>query len=183
MGRGQPIDKANWPNEGPHRRLLELLDRIHQDNGQKSRRDIAAAMHIENASYVNDFLRGLRLPLDPAQLSSLVRALGGGLDDTRAAVRLYGKTPRRQPDPVPLPWVHQVSEHMAWTLVDPHRDASAFKETAIAIAGRLSALCGEAEATLDDDPWLDGELAERFTRAVAAHGRRCVAARTARSEQ
>ncbi|MGP4024959.1 wHTH domain-containing protein [Actinomadura sp. 3N407] len=164
MGRGQPIDQTNWPKEGPHRRLLEHLDKIHQDNGQKSRRDIAAAMHIESASYINDFLRGLRLPLDPAQLSSLVRALGGGEDDARDAVRLYEKTPKHQPDPAPHPWVRQVSEHIAWTLVDPQRDASTFREATIAVAERLSALCGEAEAALDDDPWLDGELAERFTK-------------------
>ncbi|TDD85498.1 HD domain-containing protein [Actinomadura rubrisoli] len=164
MGRGQRIDQTNWPQDGPHRRLLELLDRVHRDNGQKSRRDIAAEMHIESASYINDWLRGRRLPVDGRQLEDLVRAMDGGDGDVRAAARLYEEARTAQAEPSAHPWAAQVAGHIAWTLVDAQRDASSFQEATAAIAQRLGTLCSEAEATLDDDPWLDTELAARFTR-------------------
>ncbi|MUN39206.1 wHTH domain-containing protein [Actinomadura litoris] len=161
MGRGQRIDQANWPGDGPHRHLLELLDRIHQANGLKSRRAIAAEMHLESASYVNDWLRGLRLPVDARQVEALVRVLDGDDADVRAAVRLYEEATAAA---VSHPWAALAEGHIAWTLVDARRDASAFQEAATAIAERLGALSSEAEAGSRDDPWLDTELAARFTR-------------------
>ncbi|QXJ25511.1 hypothetical protein AGRA3207_007015 [Actinomadura graeca] len=164
MGRGQRIDRTNWPGDGPHRRLLELLDRVHRDNGQKSRRDIGAQMHIESASYINDWLRGLRLPVDGRQLEHLVRAMDGGDGDVRAAVRLYEEARSARAEPSPHPWTAQAEGHAAWTLVDERRDASPFRGAAAALAERLGVLCSEAEADLDDDPWLDTGLAGRFTK-------------------
>ncbi|WP_242902162.1 wHTH domain-containing protein [Actinomadura terrae] len=163
MGRGQRIDQANWPGDGPHRRLLELLDRLHQANGLKSRRDIATEMHLESASYVNDWLRGLRLPVDARQVEALVRALDGDDGDVHEALRLYEEATAAAA-PSPHPWAALAAGHIAWTLVDARRDASAFQEATSAIAERLAVLSSEAESGSPDDPWLDTELAARFTR-------------------
>ncbi|MFB4297358.1 hypothetical protein [Actinomadura sp. NTSP31] len=56
-----------------------------------------------------------------------------------------------------------VREHAAWDRVDPQRDMTAFQNGAAAVADRLGALVRDAEAALDDDPWLDPDLAVRFT--------------------
>ncbi|TYK47725.1 HD domain-containing protein [Actinomadura decatromicini] len=163
MAGGHRIDRTAWPEDGPYRRLLELLDGVHRDNGGKSLREIAAAMNLASASRVNDLLRGRRRPVDDQQVFLLVRALGGGEDDVRAAVGLYGQVPVAK-TVTPSPWADHVSEHIAWELVDAQRDASAFRDATIEIAERLGRLSGTAEAVLDDDPWLDAELAVRFAK-------------------
>ncbi|MFC4051629.1 hypothetical protein ACFOY4_18205 [Actinomadura syzygii] len=163
MAGGHRIDRTAWPEDGPYRRLLELLDGVHRDNGGKSLREIAAAMNLASASRVNDFLRGRRRPVDDQQLALLVKALGGGEDDVRAAVRLYGQVPVAK-TVARSPWAEHVSEHIAWELVDEQRDASAFRDATIDIAERLGRLSGTAEAALDDDLWLDAELAVRFAK-------------------
>ncbi|MFD0688545.1 wHTH domain-containing protein [Actinomadura fibrosa] len=165
MAGGHRIDDTEWPEDGLYRRLLELLARIHADNGGKSLRAIADGMHLKSATRVNDILRGRSRPVDEAQLVALVRALGGGEDDARTAVRLHAQAPPAEPAaPAPHPWAGQIPEHIAWTLVDAQRDASAFRDAAAIVAGRLGELAAEAEAALDGDPWLDPDLAARFTR-------------------
>lgn len=161
MSRGEPIDDRRWPEAGAHRRLLELFSQVHADNGLKSRRTIAAEMHLASASQVNNMLRGVRLPADAKQAGALVRALGGGDDDVEAARRLFEKAvaERRRLEPA-HPWGRRVVEHAAWHLVgDPH-----LREPAIAVAERLAVLSGRAERLVHDDPWLDVDLADRFAR-------------------
>ncbi|TMQ95328.1 hypothetical protein ETD83_22415 [Actinomadura soli] len=160
MAGGHRIDRRAWPEDGPYRQLLELLETVYVDNGQKSLQAIADKMHLKSRTRVNDLLRGLGRPTDERQLRDLVRALGGGEDDARAAVRLYAQAPPARPEP--HPWAAHVTGHVAWTLVDARRDASAFRDAANDIAGRLGVLSGEAEAILADDPWLDADLAARF---------------------
>ncbi|WP_147339456.1 HD domain-containing protein [Actinomadura spongiicola] len=165
MTGGHRIDRTAWPEGGPYQRLLELLDTVHQDNGRKSLRDIGAAMNLSSPSRVNDILRGRRRPVDDRQLAALVRALGGGEDDARAALRLFEQVPPAKVAAAsPHPWAEHISGHIAWTLVDPQRDASAFRDASIGLAGRLGVLSGESEAALADDPWLDTELAARFSK-------------------
>ncbi|TDD33004.1 hypothetical protein E1287_20670 [Actinomadura sp. KC06] len=163
VASGHRIDRKAWPEDGPYRQFLEHLDTIHHDNGQKSLRDIAAAMNLASQSRVNDILRGRKRPVDGRQIASLVRALGGGEDDVRYARRLYAQAPpAKEATPVSHPWVPHVSGHTAWNLVDEQYDATAFKDAAITIAERLGLLCGDAEVALQDDPWLDAGLAHRF---------------------
>jgi hypothetical protein len=146
--------------------LLELLDRVHVANGLKSRRTIAAAMNLESASYVNNMLRGVRLPVDATQTAALVRALGGGDDDVEAGRRLFEKAlaeraSQRSPDSQ-HPWGRRVAEHTAWRLAgDPD-----YRGQAVVIAERLAALSGRAGRVLDGDPWLDADLADRFVRRI-----------------
>ncbi|MFD0857058.1 hypothetical protein ACFQ07_32920, partial [Actinomadura adrarensis] len=87
MGRGERINQEAWPDSGPHLVLLKLLDRVHVDNGTKSRREIATAMNLGSATRVNEMLTGASLPVDDRQLDALVAALGGGEDDRRDARR------------------------------------------------------------------------------------------------
>jgi len=91
VGRGQRINQQAWPPSGAHRKLLELLDRVHVDNGVKSLADIAAGMHLKSRTRVSDLLRGTggTLPADDRQLEQLVRALGGGNDEVARGTRLF----------------------------------------------------------------------------------------------
>ncbi|WP_181787728.1 wHTH domain-containing protein [Streptomyces phytophilus] len=176
MGRGEPIDRGKWPESGAHRKLLEFLDRVHADNGLKSRRDITAAMNLESPSYVNDMLRGMRLPVDDRQVTALVRALGGGADEAANGRRLLDrarveeraverKAKRGRPQSgTQHPWARYVAEHAAWNLVDGDLDTADLREQSVSVAERLAALSAEAERTLAGDPWLDTDLADRFAR-------------------
>ncbi|MEW2355082.1 hypothetical protein [Spirillospora sp. NPDC029432] len=165
MGRGEPINRKDWPESGPHLALLRFLDRVHADNGTKSRREIAAEMNLGSATRVNEMLMGTSLPADEEQLVALVRALGGGLDDQRTARRLFERA-RAEPRPRPAahPWESAVRDHSAWTLVDQSRDASAFRDGSAAVAAHLASLAEDAQRALADDPWLDATLAPRFTK-------------------
>ena len=89
MGRGKPVDRSLWPAEGTHRRFLELLDKVHRDNGTKSLRVIAASMHLRAHSRVDMLLRGLALPADDNQAENLIRALGGAAEDIKRGLKLY----------------------------------------------------------------------------------------------
>jgi thioredoxin-like negative regulator of GroEL len=85
---GEPINRERWPAPGAHRRLLELFDRVHRENGVKSRRGIAEAMRT-NRDTVSKLLTGEQFPVDGEQAERLVRALGGSMEDTRAAAGLW----------------------------------------------------------------------------------------------
>jgi tetratricopeptide (TPR) repeat protein len=91
VGRGRPIDPSLWPGEGPHRAFLELLDRVHRENGTKSLADIAAAMNLRARSRVSALLRGQAVPADEDQARELIRALGGGTEDQDRGLKLYRK--------------------------------------------------------------------------------------------
>lgn len=92
MGRGRPINRGLWPSEGHHRKLLELLDKVHRENGTKSLNDVARAMDLHARSRVNALLRGQGLPADERQVSSLILALGGAKEDVERGVKLYRLT-------------------------------------------------------------------------------------------
>ncbi|WP_208252792.1 wHTH domain-containing protein [Actinomadura violacea] len=124
-------------------------------------------MHLSSGTRVNDILRGRSRPVDADQLEALVRALGGGDDDVRTAARLFDRLPPAGPAvPAPHPWATLVREHVAWDSVDSRCDATAFQDAAAAVADRLGTLGRDAEAALDDDPWLDPDLGARFTKRV-----------------
>ncbi len=102
MGRGKPVNRSLWPPEGTHRRFLELLDKVHRDNGTKSLRVIAASMHLRAHSRVDMLLRGLALPADDNQAENLIRALGGAAEDIKRGLKLY-RAARSPDDARPAP--------------------------------------------------------------------------------
>jgi hypothetical protein len=71
--------------------LLEFLERVREDNGLKSLREISRGMNLASPNRVGDLLRGVAGLVDQAQLDRLVRALGGGDDEVGRARRLYVK--------------------------------------------------------------------------------------------
>ncbi|WP_131741023.1 wHTH domain-containing protein [Actinomadura roseirufa] len=162
MGRRKEIDTTQWPAGGPHRELLEILDRLHKDSGLMSRHEIATAMQFGSPSHINDWLRARRLPDTAKKVRELVRALNGGENDIRRAAELYEAIPRWAAEPKPHPWARLVGDHVAWTLTDPGQDVSGLDDAAAAVAERLGALSDEAEAALAGDPWLDSGFADRF---------------------
>lgn len=85
---GAPINRDDWPAEGPHLRLLRHLDKVHADGGRKSLRTIGATMFLSHVT-LNDILRGKRLPVSEQQARALVQALGGGHDEIDRAAELY----------------------------------------------------------------------------------------------
>ncbi|MFD5548755.1 hypothetical protein ACFWJQ_18770 [Streptomyces goshikiensis] len=90
LAKGDPTNRSQWPDTGPIRQLLLFLDKLRENNGREGLRGIAERMHLSPTA-VNELLRGLRLPSDKAQLSSLVRALGGGPDEVTKGLELYRK--------------------------------------------------------------------------------------------
>ncbi|GAA2746681.1 hypothetical protein GCM10010440_39420 [Kitasatospora cinereorecta] len=88
-GRGERVDRSAWPDEGPTRKLLELLDKVRAENGMTGLRTVARRMGLSSPTRVSHLLRGAGLPADEPQLDSLVRALGGGDEDVVRARRLY----------------------------------------------------------------------------------------------
>ncbi|MEV4947928.1 hypothetical protein [Streptomyces sp. NPDC053755] len=90
MATGKPTDRSLWPETGPVRNLLLFLDKVREGNGREGLRGIAERMHLSPTA-VNELLRGVRLPVDQAQLTSLVRALGGGSDEVAKGQELYSK--------------------------------------------------------------------------------------------
>ena len=89
MSGGRPINRDQWPDSGPRRRFLDLLDAVHRANGTKSLSEIAHGMNLRGRSRANDMLRGKVLPAAEDQARALVRALGGSLEDAERGVRLY----------------------------------------------------------------------------------------------
>lgn len=89
MGRGRSVDSSLWPGEGPYRAFLQLLDRVHRENGTKSLADLAAAMNLRARSRVSALLRGQALPADDDQARDLIRALGGSSEDEDRGLDLY----------------------------------------------------------------------------------------------
>jgi hypothetical protein len=70
---------------------LELLDKVHRENGTKSLADIAAAMNLRARSRVSALLRGQAVLADEDQVTDLIRALGGSAEDVDRGLKLYRK--------------------------------------------------------------------------------------------
>jgi replicative DNA helicase len=85
---GRQINQTQWPDTGPHRQFLKHLDRVHQNNGLRSVRQIGNTIPMSHTA-VNQILRGQRLPADQQQVSKIIRALGGGVEDAKAGEELY----------------------------------------------------------------------------------------------
>ncbi|MFC4908109.1 hypothetical protein [Actinomadura gamaensis] len=168
MGQGKPINRADWPAEGPHRRLLEFLDEIHATRGLKSRGEITAAMALTSRTNVNAILRGHRLPADERQAHALAIALGGTPAQGRRAAVLYTRI--RLPlgagvgRSVGRSWAERVAGHEVWGRVPDEVTRS----RAVALAEDLGALADEASGRLLDDPWLDVGAGLRFMSSVEA---------------
>ncbi|MDO0930250.1 HEAT repeat domain-containing protein [Streptomyces sp. DG2A-72] len=83
---------------------MERLDAVHLANGVKSMADVAQGMGLSARSRANTLLRGTNgsLPADEAQLTLLVHALGGGDDDVRIALKLYGAAVRARDYEIPV---------------------------------------------------------------------------------
>ncbi|SDI97953.1 NACHT domain-containing protein [Actinokineospora alba] len=104
-GQGRPISRQRWPQAGPHRRLLELYEHIHQDHGWPSLRAIlntedhrkrGIRLGLSSPERVGQILRGDRLPADEHQAGELARALGGGGDDAQRARELFATAYRQK---------------------------------------------------------------------------------------
>lgn len=96
-----PTNRDSWPDAGPHRRLLQLLDELRE--AQRPRRSFmniaAAAADADAVSHetVRSWLRGDTLP-STLQLGMLVAALGGGTDDRNAALTVLNQVQRKDLD-------------------------------------------------------------------------------------
>ncbi len=98
---GEPINRADWPTQGPHRELLELLDGLHRRSGLPSSREISKRLHVSHTR-VHSLLRGKALPVDAGQVEALVAALDPSSisdDAPRRAVTLYYATKAAHADP------------------------------------------------------------------------------------
>ncbi|MEJ8278258.1 hypothetical protein [Pseudonocardia spirodelae] len=84
------FDRSSWPEHGPHRELLDLLDDAHVRSGCRSARSVARSSRVPVAQ-VQLIARGTALPADEQQVRDLLAALGPtrpGTGDRAAA--LYG---------------------------------------------------------------------------------------------
>ncbi|MCP3804096.1 hypothetical protein NLX83_32975 [Allokutzneria sp. A3M-2-11 16] len=93
-GNGRGINRDNWPESGPHRRLLEHYDEIHAAHGWPSLSKIiehgrTKDLGISARDRVSVILTGKRPPTDERQAERLARALGGGDDDGARAAELF----------------------------------------------------------------------------------------------
>lgn len=88
-----PIDRSEWPLDGPHRRLLELFDRLREAHGRPGLRLIASRMAQRSCPLshetLNRRLRGLVAPQSQGEAEALVKALGGSDEDVTAARHAY----------------------------------------------------------------------------------------------
>lgn len=103
--RSHRFDRASWPEHGPHRELLDLLDAVHDRNGHRSERDVARRLRTPVAR-VRGIVRGRTLPDDEAATRALLAALAGdGGVDPATADRAAALTAaaRRERDGV-APW-------------------------------------------------------------------------------
>ncbi|MGW7468786.1 tetratricopeptide repeat protein [Streptomyces xantholiticus] len=92
MAKGEPTNRSRWPETGPVRNLLLFLDKVREENNREGLRGITNRMvGLNSPTAVSHMLRGLRLPADQDQLTSLVRALGGGSDEVTKGQELYRK--------------------------------------------------------------------------------------------
>lgn len=84
------FNRDAWPEDGPHRELLELLDGAHVDGGARSLRALGKDMHVAYTR-VHAIVSGRSLPASDAQTRALVAALtnGAGDDLESRAVELY----------------------------------------------------------------------------------------------
>jgi tetratricopeptide (TPR) repeat protein len=108
VAKRSTITTFTWPANGPLRNLLEYYRKIHEDNGQKSYRDIAKGMHVGHVR-VRSILIGESAPVDLEQAKQLAKALGGGEDEVRTVTELFRShdadatqpqsEPRRRPGP------------------------------------------------------------------------------------
>jgi WD40 repeat protein len=82
-------NQDRWPPSGPHRRLLEHLDKVRENEGRRTYAEIATAAHLAQ-SRISEFLTGSAMPSE-TNVEQVVRAMGGGDDDVRTAHRLLAK--------------------------------------------------------------------------------------------
>jgi hypothetical protein len=88
-GKGKPINRGAWPVAGPTLDWLRHCDNLHRTNGMPSLRAIAAAMHLQAPTRINNMLRGLSLPADEATARRLLKALGGEGKEVDDGLRKY----------------------------------------------------------------------------------------------
>lgn len=77
---GIQFNSERWPEEGPHRELLEVLHLVHTRNGLRSLRAIGRDMNLAYTQ-VHKIVRGEALPVDERQVRDLVHAIAGRRDD------------------------------------------------------------------------------------------------------
>ncbi len=70
------FDRTSWPEHGPHRELLDLLDAVHVHHGCPSDRVLARRLRTP-AARVRDVVRGRSLPGDAVGARELLVALAG----------------------------------------------------------------------------------------------------------
>ncbi|MEU9821818.1 hypothetical protein ACIGG9_18620 [Pseudonocardia alni] len=86
------FDRTSWPEHGPHRDLLDLLDDVHVHHGCPSERVLARRLRTSTAR-VRDVVRGRALPGDAVGVRDLVAALAAqGLADPATADRAEALT-------------------------------------------------------------------------------------------
>lgn len=85
-----PASRAEWPDAGAHRKLLEFFDEVREANGRKSVADISKGLTF-GKSRVSDILTaaGGAKPADARQVKELVGGLGGGRDEQEDAEKLF----------------------------------------------------------------------------------------------
>jgi hypothetical protein len=150
VGRGRPIDRSWWPAERQHRAFLQLLDKVHSDNGTKSLSDIAAAMNLRARSRVSVLLRGQALPADEDQVRDLIRALGGAVEDIERGMKLYraARFSRQRAD-TPSRAYHALSAHMDSEAVEKGPAGEAVQRAQILVDQRTRDLGPDHPRTLD----------------------------------
>ncbi|MYZ39298.1 MULTISPECIES: hypothetical protein [unclassified Streptomyces] len=75
------------------------------------------------------------------------------------------------------PWARLVETSAVWNYASEDFDHLPLKEQAVTAALRLAALRDEAESELTEDPWWDGQLAQRISKSLL------LALKTARKQQ
>src|SRR6266487_4532441 len=101
--RGEPVDRSEWPEDGPARDWLAFCDRLRTDNGMPGLRAIAQGMHLASPTRVGDLLRGRKLPMNGAQARALLEALGAVGGEIDRGMAPYGKAVRGRTGVAPRP--------------------------------------------------------------------------------
>ena len=120
---GRRVNQEKWPSDGDYRKLLQLFDRVHYENGLKSLREIAGAAHLSHST-INQILTGRRLPVDENQVAVLIAALGGSAEDATRAELLYPRARRYLNPPKPRESVSSAKLAEAQVAEAEYRDAT-----------------------------------------------------------